>query len=97
MRKGSVQGYALLYGLSSKAIRIVNGEKVDVVATQHRSPKRTTEPIRVESKRYKMDEETKRRLDSLQDPLDIMSRHSRAQKYEATKSSKKYEYGLSDW
>ena len=96
-RKGSVQGYALLYGRSSKAIRIVNGEKVEETEHRHRPPKRATEPERVVQKRYRMDEETKRRLDRLKDPLDMMSRHARAQKYEATKSTEKYEYGLSDW
>ena len=44
-----------------------------------------------------MSEETKRRLDNLQDPLDMMSRHARAQKYEAANSTERYEYGLSDW
>ena len=96
-RKGSVQGHALLYGRSSKAIRIVNGEKVGTVVNQHRPPKKTNEPERVVLKKYKMDEETKRRLDRLQDPLDMMSRHARAQKYEAAESKEKYEYGLSDW
>jgi len=39
----------------------------------------------------------KRRLDNLQDPLDMMSRHARAQKFEAANSTERYEYGLSDW
>lgn len=96
-RKGSVQGHALLYGRSSKAIRIVNGETVGVVAKQHRPPKKTNETERVVQKKYKMNEDTKRRLDRLKDPLDMMNRFARAQKYEATESTEKYEYGLSDW
>ena len=96
-RKGSAQGYALLYGRSSKAIHIVNGEKVGTIVNHHRPPKKTKEKERVVLKNYKMDEETKRRIDRLKDPLELMTRHERAQKYEALKSDDKYEYGLSDW
>lgn len=96
-RKGSVQGHALLYGRSSKAIRIVNGKDVGIVEKQHRPPMKTNETERVVQKNYKMDENTARKLDRLKDPLDMMSKHARAQKYEAAKSTEKYEYGLSDW
>ena len=126
-RIGKVQGFALLYGRSSRAIRIVNGEEVGKVVNQHHSAKKKTgadnqmrkkslngakvsavDTLRRSSKNnsraekqkqknYKMDEETKRRIDRLQDPLDMMSRNARAQKYEATNSTEKYEYGLSDW
>lgn len=44
-----------------------------------------------------MGEDAKRRLDKLKDPLEMMSKYSRAQKYEAAESTEKYEYGLSDW
>lgn len=96
-RKGSVQGHALLYGRSSKAIRIVNGERVGTFVSQPRYSKKTYETEKVVPKKYKMDEETKRRLDKLKDPLDMMSKYTRAQKYEATKGTEQYEYGLSDW
>jgi len=95
-RKGSVQGHALLYGRTSRAIRIVNGEKVEV-ERQQRPPKRIGVTVKQVQKKYVMDENTKRRLDNLKDPLDIMSRNDRAKKYEATSSDEKYEYGLSDW
>lgn len=96
-RKGSVQGHALLYGRSSKAIRIVNGEMVGTVVNQPRYSKKTNETEKVVQKKYTMDEETKRRLDKLKDPLDMMSKYTRAQKYEAAKGTEQYEYGLSDW
>lgn len=98
-----VQGHALLYGRSSRAIRIVNGEKIGIVEQKHSPPKKNrrtaivVNPEKQVAKNYKMDEDTKRRLDRLKDPLDMMSRSARAQKYEAAKSSDKYEYGLSDW
>lgn len=92
-----VQGHALLYGRSSKAIRIVNGEQVGIATNQHRPPKKTNETKRVVQKKYKMNEDTKRRLDRLKDPLDMMNRFARAQKYEMAESTEKYEYGLSDW
>lgn len=95
--KGSVQGHALLYGRSSKAIRIVNGEKVGTVVTQHRPPKKIKETEIVVQKKYEMGEDAKRRLDKLKDPLEMLSKYSRAQKYEAAESTEKYEYGLSDW
>ncbi len=101
--KGSVQGHALLYGRSSKAIRIVNGEVVGKVEHKHHPPKinrRTTIATSSEKqvqKKYRMDENTKRKLDRLQDPLDMINRSARAQKYEAVNSTEKYEYGLSDW
>lgn len=44
-----------------------------------------------------MDEETKKKIDKLKDPLTILSRSARTQKYEASNSTEKYEYGLSDW
>lgn len=44
-----------------------------------------------------MSEGIERKLESLKDPLDMMSRHARALKYEAVNSTEKYEYGLSDW
>lgn len=124
---GKVQGFALLYGRSSRAIRIVNGEEVGRVVSQHRSTKKnngtekqvqkkhvnggkvgivenqqrsykkngiTEKQVR---KKHVMDENTQRRLDRLQDPLDMMSRYARAQKYEAAKGTEQYEYGLSDW
>lgn len=39
----------------------------------------------------------KQKLDKLKDPLTIIDRSTRTQKYEAVNSSEKYEYGLSDW
>jgi len=110
---GKVQGYAMLYGRSSKAIRIPNGEQVGNSGTVHvinggrvrsvyvEKPRivtkssGTVKPAQV--KKHTMSDEAKRKLDRLQDPLDMMNRHERAQKYEAAKSSEKYEYGLSDW
>jgi len=94
-----IQGHALLYGRSSRAIRIIPGEIDEGVDKRHRPPKKTSKPVMVKQvqKKYKMDESVKRRLDNLQDPLDMMSRSARAQKYEAANSTEKYEYGLSDW
>jgi hypothetical protein len=92
-----VQGHALLYGRSSRAIRIVNGGNNVEVDKQHRSSHKYISPPKLVQKKYKMDERTERKLDSLKDPLDIMSRSERAQKYESAESADKYEYGLSDW
>lgn len=111
---GAVQGHALLYGRSSRAIRIVHGEIVGRGDDKSRSFKKKSGPEKLAvnnnlpskknsrkekfvQKNYKMDEATKRKLDNLQDPLTLMSRFSRAQKYEASNSTEKYEYGLSDW
>ena len=44
-----------------------------------------------------MSEDAKRKLDHLGDPLTMISRFERAQKYEAANQTEKYEYGLSDW
>lgn len=127
-RIGKVQGFALLYGRSSRAVRIVNGEevggvvkqhhptnrkrggrdkqvekkpmigaKVNAVDNLHRSAKNNSRSEKQVQKKYKMDESIERKLDSLQDPLDMMSRHARTQKYEEANSTEKYEYGLSDW
>lgn len=96
-RHRGVQGHALLYGRSSKAIRIVRGQKVEEVVVRHRPPKNIGEAKKQVVKNYKMDDETKKRIDRLKDPLDMMSRHTRAQKYEASNSTEKYEYGISDW
>jgi len=110
---GKVQGFAMLYGRSSKAIRIVNGEQTGSTGTVHvinggrvrsvyverprivTKSSGTVKPAQV--KKYTMSDEAKRKLDRLQDPLDMMNRNARAQKYEAAKSDEKYEYGLSDW
>ena len=109
---GKVQGFAMLYGRSSKAIRIVNGENVGstrggciIIGRKPRcadgqKPRVVTKvrgTVKTVQKKYTMSDEAKRKLDRLQDPLDMMNRHERAQKYEAAKSSEKYEYGLSDW
>lgn len=96
-RIGNVQGHALLYGRSSRAIRIVSGEQVGKVEKQHRPPKKKNVVVKPSQKKYKMSEEAKRILDNLRDPLDIMSRNARTQKYEAVKSREDFEYGLSDW
>ena len=89
---GAVQGYALLYGRSSRAIRIVNGEIVGRADKQNHSPKKYSgtvksvqkvqniEKARKTPKRYVMSEDTKRKLDNLQDPLAMISRFERAQK-----------------
>lgn len=98
---GKVQGFALLYGRSSRAIRIINGEKVGRDDHQIHSSKsncgRKNKTKELVQKRYQMSEETKRTLDNLQDPIKMISRFTRAQKYEAANSNEKYEYGLSDW
>ena len=109
---GNVNGYALLYGHSSRAIRIVNGERVGSTRTtrinnegKSRSADRQKTRIvtkvsgieKTVQKKYKISDETKRKLDRLQDPLEIMNRTARIQKYEAANSTEKYEYGLSDW
>ena len=112
-KKGIVQGFAMLYGRSSKAIRIPNGGQAGSTGTVHvinggrarsvyvEKPRivtkasGTVKPAQV--KKYTMSDEAKRKLDRLQDPLDMMNRTARAQKYEAAKSDEKYEYGLSDW
>lgn len=98
---GKVQGFALLYGRSSKAIRIVNGEivgKADKIIhySKNIGGKKTETKI-IAPKRHQISEDAKRKLDKLQDPLEMLSRSSRAQKYEAANSTEKYEYGLSDW
>lgn len=110
-RKGYVQGHALLYGRSSKAIRIVFGEVVGkkedrnekirrafpkIKQTKKQAPKKQ-ELKRQAPKKHKITEDTIKKLETLKDPLEMMSKYSRAQKYEASQSDDKYEYGLSDW
>ena len=91
---GNVNGYALLYGRSSKAIRIVNGENVGstgggciIIGRKLRSTdgqkphivikaSGTVKPAKV--KKYTMSDEAKKKIDRLQDPLDMMNRHERA-------------------
>lgn len=125
-----VQAHALLYGRSSRAIRIVNGEIVGGANKQKHSPsvvvkyvKRAPKtqnapntqnasktqnvpkaPIASKSskapkapKKYVMSESLQKKLDILGDPLAMMTRYERAQKYEAANQDEKYEYGLSDW
>lgn len=108
----TTQGHALLYGQSSRAIRIVNGEIVGRAGDKNRSSKKnvgtvktvrmvqkaqkTTKGIKA-PKKYVMNESTQKKLDNLGDPLALMTRFERAQKYEAANSTEKYEYGLSDW
>ena len=106
---GKVQGFALLYGRSSKAIRIVNGEIVGRADKQNHSPRKYSgtvksvqkvqkiEKVRKTPKKYVMSEGVQKKLDNLGDPLTMMTRFDRAQKYEAANSNEKYEYGLSDW
>lgn len=98
---GATQGHALLYGRSSKAIRVVNGEivgKADKNNYYSKSySKKKSETMKLTPKRNQISEDAKKKLDSLQDPLDMINRFSRAQKYDAANSSEKYEYGLSDW
>ena len=48
-------------------------------------------------KKYVMNESIQKKLDNLGDPLAMISRHERTQKYEAANSGEKYGYGLSDW
>lgn len=109
---GAVQGHALLYGRSSRAIRIVNGVEVGSARTscvkndgksrsadkqKHHIVTKVSGINKTVQKKYKMSDEAKRKLDRLQDPLDIMNRSARIQKYEKANSTEKYEYGLSDW
>lgn len=129
---GAVQGFALLYGRSSRAIRIYNGEIVGRADKQKHSPKKnsvvvksvkrapktqnapmapmasntpvpkTPMPSKVPKtskapKKYVMSESIQKKLDNLGDPLAMMTRYERAQKYEAANQDEKYEYGLSDW
>lgn len=104
-----VQAHALLYGRSSRAIRIVNGEIVGgaskqkhspsvVVKSVKRAPKTQNAPMTPKApKKYVMSESIQKKLDNLGDPLAMMTRYERAQKYEAANQDEKYEYGLSDW
>lgn len=109
-----VQAHALLYGRSSRAIRIVNGEIVGGANKQKHSPKNSvvvksvkrapmTQNALIASKtpkapkKYVMSENLQKKLDKLGDPLAMMTRYERAQKYEAANQDEKYEYGLSDW
>lgn len=116
-----VQAHALLYGRSSRAIRIVNGEIVGgaskqkhspsvVVKSVKRAPKTQNAPMTPKApkapmasktlkapKKYIMSESIQKKLDNLGDPLAMMTRYERAQKYEAANQEEKYEYGLSDW
>ena len=106
---GAVQGHALLYGRSSRAIRIVYGEMVGGVEKKKHSSIKivgTAKSVRKTPKmkklpetpkKYVMSENVQKKLDELGDPLAKISRYERAQKYDATNSSEKYEYGLSDW
>lgn len=94
---GSVQGHALLYGRSSRPILIVNGKKVEAVEKQKSSSKRKCRVKKNVQKKHKISDETIKKLEKLRDPLDMMGEYARAQKYEAAKTSEKYEYGLSDW
>lgn len=104
-----VQAHALLYGRSSRAIRIVHGEIVGGADKQKHSPKKYSGTVKSVQKvqkigkaqktpkRYVMSEGIQKKLDNLGDPLAMMTRFERAQKYEAANSNEKYEYGLSDW
>ena len=101
-----IQSHSLLYGRSSRAIRIVNGEIVGRAEKKNHSskikggivkPVQRAQKVQKGPKKYVMNETTQRRLDNLKDPLEIMSRFERAQKYETAESTEKYEYGLSDW
>ena len=106
---GAVQGHALLYGRSSRAIRIVYGEIVGGTEKKKHSPKRNVGTVKSVQqmpkkqkqpkvpKKYVMSETVQKKLDNLGDPLAKISRYERAQKYEAASSGEKYEYGLSDW
>ena len=90
-RKGVVNGYALLYGQSSRAIRIVHGEIVGRVKKKEQPSGRhykmvsgTQKTKRIAKnnvcspnpvqKKYRMDEDTKKRIDNLQDTLEMLSR-----------------------
>ena len=101
-----VQAHSLLYGRSSRPIRIVNGEIVGRTDKQKHSPKKYSGAVKSVQKaqkapkapkKYVMSEDAKRKLDHLGDPLAMISRFERAQKYEAANQTEKYEYGLSDW
>ncbi len=101
-----VQAHSLLYGRSSRAIRIVNGEIVGRADKQKHTPKKCSGAVKSVQKvqkapkapkKYVMSEDAKRKLDHLGDPLAMISRFERAQKYEAANQTEKYEYGLSDW
>ena len=101
-----VQAHSLLYGRSSRAIRIVNGEIVGRADKQKHTPKKGSGAVKSVQKvqkapkapkKYVMSEDAKRKLDHLGDPLAMISRFERAQKYEAANQTEKYEYGLSDW
>ncbi len=94
---GSVQGHALLYGRSSRPILIVNGKKVEAVEKQKSSSKRKCRAKKKVRKKHRISDDIIQKLEKLPDPLDMMGKYARAQKYEAAKSSEKYEYGLSDW
>lgn len=100
---GKVQGHALLYGRTSKAIRIVFGEVVGKKEDRNDRIRRTfskikqTKTKKQEPKRRKISDDTIKKLDTLKDPLEMMSKFDRTQKYDAAKSNEKYEYGLSDW
>ncbi len=98
---GTVQGYALLYGRSSRAIRIVNGEIVGKVDKKIHYSKniggKETETKKLAPERHQISENAKKKLDKLQDPLTMINRFTRALKYDAANSTEKYEYGLSDW
>lgn len=104
-----VQAHALLYGRSSRAIRIVHGEIVGKTDKQKHSPKKFSETVKSVQKaqkvqkvpkapkKYVMSESIQKKLDNLGDPLAMITRFERAQKYEAANQTEKYEYGLSDW
>ena len=104
-----VQAHSFLYGRSSKAIRIVHGEIVGRADKQKHTPKKFSGAVTSVQKaqkapkapkapkKYVMSEDAKRKLDHLGDPLTMISRFERAQKYEAANQTEKYEYGLSDW
>ena len=101
-----IQSHSLLYGRSSRAIRLGNGEIVGRAEKKNHSskikggivkPVQRAQKVQKGPKKYVMNENTQRRLDNLKDPLEIMSRFERAQKYEIAESTEKYEYGLSDW
>ena len=118
-----VQAHALLYGRSSRAIRIVHGEIVGgadkqkhspknsvVVKSVKRAPKTQNAPTAPKTpkapmasktlkapKKYIMSASIQKKLDNLGDPLAMMTRYERAQKYEAANQDEKYEYGISDW
>ena len=74
---GTVQGYALLYGRSSRAIRIVNGEIVGGSEKKNHSSKKCSKIVEYVQKspkmqkvqkKYVMNETVQKRLDKLGDP-----------------------------